>query len=180
MRRAFTLIEILVVVLILGLLAAIVIPQFRDFTGETQRAAFISSARIFVAAAKRYELDYGVYPAAGHGTLPDGFEIHPKLVPFVRKRAEVLEGKEPVDWATAESLAWGTLLLEGIPVRLSGQDSGRGTFPHCAEVALTAGHCVEVWAWEFACSGRYRRLQEQHAPRFSLHFLDNRDPPLVR
>jgi 2-oxoglutarate dehydrogenase E1 component len=62
------------------------------------------------------------------GTVPDGFEIHPKLVSFVRKRAEVLEGKEPVDWATAESLAWGTLLLEGIPVRLSGQDSGRGTF----------------------------------------------------
>ncbi len=61
-------------------------------------------------------------------TLPDGFEIHPKLVPFVRKRGEVLEGKGDVDWATAESLAWGTLLLEGIPVRLSGQDSGRGTF----------------------------------------------------
>jgi 2-oxoglutarate dehydrogenase E1 component len=62
------------------------------------------------------------------GTLPDGFQIHPKLVPFVRRRAEVLEGKTPVDWATAESLAWGTLLTEGIPVRLSGQDSGRGTF----------------------------------------------------
>jgi 2-oxoglutarate decarboxylase len=62
------------------------------------------------------------------GTLPDGFEIHPKLVPFVRKRAELLEGKGEVDWATGESLAWGTLLLEGVPVRLSGQDSGRGTF----------------------------------------------------
>jgi len=61
-------------------------------------------------------------------SLPDGFEIHPKLVPFVRKRGEVLDGKGAVDWATAESLAWGTLLLEGIPVRLSGQDSGRGTF----------------------------------------------------
>jgi 2-oxoglutarate dehydrogenase E1 component len=62
------------------------------------------------------------------GTLPEGFEIHPKLVPFVRRRAELLEGKGDVDWATAESLAWGTLLLEGVPVRLSGQDSGRGTF----------------------------------------------------
>ena len=62
------------------------------------------------------------------GALPDGFEIHPKLVPFVRRRAELLEGRGDVDWATAESLAWGTLLLEGIPVRLSGQDSGRGTF----------------------------------------------------
>jgi len=62
------------------------------------------------------------------GTLPDGLEIHPKLVPFVRKRAEILDGKGDVDWATGESLAWGTLLLEGVPVRLSGQDSGRGTF----------------------------------------------------
>ncbi len=62
------------------------------------------------------------------GTLPDGFEIHPKLVPFVRKRAELLEGRGEVDWATGESLGWGTLLLEGVPVRLSGQDSGRGTF----------------------------------------------------
>jgi 2-oxoglutarate dehydrogenase E1 component len=62
------------------------------------------------------------------GTLPEGFEIHPKLVPFVRKRAELADGKGDVDWATGESLAWGTLLLEGVPVRLSGQDSGRGTF----------------------------------------------------
>jgi 2-oxoglutarate dehydrogenase E1 component len=62
------------------------------------------------------------------GSLPDGFEIHPKLVPFVRKRADLLDGRGEVDWATAESLAWGTLLLEGVPVRLSGQDSGRGTF----------------------------------------------------
>jgi 2-oxoglutarate dehydrogenase E1 component len=62
------------------------------------------------------------------GSLPEGFELHPKLEPFLRKRAELLEGKGDVDWATAESLAWGALLLEGVPVRLSGQDCGRGTF----------------------------------------------------
>jgi 2-oxoglutarate dehydrogenase E1 component len=61
-------------------------------------------------------------------TLPEGFEIHPKLQPLLKRRGELLEGKGEVDWATAEQLAWGTLLLEGIPVRLSGQDSGRGTF----------------------------------------------------
>ncbi len=71
--RAFTLIEILVVVLILGLLAAIVLPTFPDVTGEMQRTAFVNSAKIFAAAARRYELDYGEYPAAGHGELPDGF-----------------------------------------------------------------------------------------------------------
>ena len=62
--------------------------------------------------------------------IPPGFEVHPKLVPFLKKRADLLEGrgKGDVDWATAEALAFGTLLLEGISVRLSGQDVGRGTF----------------------------------------------------
>jgi 2-oxoglutarate dehydrogenase E1 component len=64
------------------------------------------------------------------GSVPDGFEMHPKLLPFVRKRAELLEGKGEVDWATAEALAFGTLLLEGVSLRLSGQDVGRGTFSH--------------------------------------------------
>jgi 2-oxoglutarate decarboxylase len=62
------------------------------------------------------------------GTPPEGLEIHHKLLPFLKHRADLLEGRGSVDWATAESLVWGTLLLEGIPVRLSGQDSGRGTF----------------------------------------------------
>jgi 2-oxoglutarate dehydrogenase E1 component len=61
-------------------------------------------------------------------TVPAGFEPHPKLAPFLRRRAELLEKGGEVDWGTAEALAFGTLLLEGVPVRLSGQDSGRGTF----------------------------------------------------
>jgi 2-oxoglutarate dehydrogenase E1 component len=61
-------------------------------------------------------------------TVPEGFELHPKLAPFLKRRAELLEGKGEADWATGEALAFGTLLLEGIPVRLSGQDTGRGTF----------------------------------------------------
>jgi 2-oxoglutarate dehydrogenase E1 component len=61
-------------------------------------------------------------------TVPEGFELHPKLAPFLKRRAELLEGRGETDWATAEALAFGTLLLEGIPVRVSGQDSGRGTF----------------------------------------------------
>jgi 2-oxoglutarate dehydrogenase E1 component len=62
------------------------------------------------------------------GSVPEGFEIHPKLMPFVKRRHELMEGKGEVDWATAEALAFGTLLLEGISLRLSGQDVGRGTF----------------------------------------------------
>jgi 2-oxoglutarate dehydrogenase E1 component len=60
--------------------------------------------------------------------VPEGFDLHPKLGGLLEKRRALLEGRGEVDWATAEALAWGTLLLEGVPVRLSGQDSGRGTF----------------------------------------------------
>src|SRR6204780_116660 len=63
----------------------------------------------------------------GITTFPDEFHVHPKLEGFLKKRLEVLRGA-PVDWATAETLAFGTLVLERTPVRLSGQDSGRGTF----------------------------------------------------
>lgn len=63
----------------------------------------------------------------GLTTLPDDFHIHPKLEGFIKKREEVFRGA-PIDWATAETFAFGTLVLERTPVRLSGQDSGRGTF----------------------------------------------------
>ena len=63
----------------------------------------------------------------GITTFPPGFTLHPKLKGFIEKRREILKGG-PVDWAAAETLAFGTLVLEGTPVRLSGQDSARGTF----------------------------------------------------
>ncbi len=84
MRSAFTLIEILIVVVILGLLASVVLPQFRDVTGEARRTAFINSAQIMVAAAKRYELDNGVYPDAASGALPDGFGDYVQSVTWER------------------------------------------------------------------------------------------------
>jgi len=61
-------------------------------------------------------------------TVPDSFTVHPKLKGYLEKRRAMAEGREPMDWATAEMLAFGTLLLDGFRVRLSGQDSGRGTF----------------------------------------------------
>ena len=60
--------------------------------------------------------------------FPEGFHLHPKLRGFVEKRREAIRSNGPIDWAFAESLAFGSLALEGTPVRLSGQDSGRGTF----------------------------------------------------
>ncbi len=62
-----------------------------------------------------------------HTELPEGFTGHPKVMPQLERRAEaILNG--PIDWATAEILAFGSLVLENRPVRLAGQDSRRGTF----------------------------------------------------
>ena len=61
-------------------------------------------------------------------TLPANFSIHPKLKKFMEKRKGLIDGTIEADWAFAETLAFGSLLLEGTPVRLSGQDSVRGTF----------------------------------------------------
>jgi 2-oxoglutarate dehydrogenase E1 component len=70
-----------------------------------------------------------VMEVAGRLTaLPEGFRLHPKLKPFLARRAEILRGDCEIDWAFAEALAFGTLVYEGTPVRLSGQDSARGTF----------------------------------------------------
>jgi 2-oxoglutarate decarboxylase len=61
-------------------------------------------------------------------TLPENFHLHPKLKKFIESRREFLTKDVMVDWSFAEALAFGSLLLEGIPIRLSGQDSSRGTF----------------------------------------------------
>ncbi len=62
---------------------------------------------------------------------PNDFHVHPILAKrFIPRRIEALENGKGIDWAFAESLAFGSLLLEGTPVRLSGQDVGRGTFSH--------------------------------------------------
>jgi len=60
--------------------------------------------------------------------VPGGFHVHPKIAKLLEQRAEMGHGKRPVDYGFAEALAFGSLLLEGTPVRLTGQDSQRGTF----------------------------------------------------
>ncbi len=63
-------------------------------------------------------------------TTPDGFTPHPRLAKQLAKRTENVLNDEPLDWGTVESIAFGSLLTEGYAVRLSGQDSRRGTFSH--------------------------------------------------
>jgi 2-oxoglutarate dehydrogenase E1 component len=60
--------------------------------------------------------------------VPGGFHVHPKIAKLLEQRAEMGHGKRAVDYGFAEALAFGSLLLEGTPVRLTGQDSQRGTF----------------------------------------------------
>jgi len=65
--------------------------------------------------------------ADAHVNTPDGFVVHPKVLPQLQRRAAAITDG-PIDWGTGEILAFGSLLMDGRPVRLSGQDSRRGTF----------------------------------------------------
>jgi 2-oxoglutarate dehydrogenase E1 component len=61
-------------------------------------------------------------------SYPSTFHIHPKVQKLLEQRREMAFGKRPVDYGMAEALAFGSLLKQGVPVRLTGQDSRRGTF----------------------------------------------------
>ncbi|MBI2889625.1 MAG: 2-oxoglutarate dehydrogenase E1 component [Nitrospirae bacterium] len=62
--------------------------------------------------------------------VPAGFHLHPKLEKWMDARREMADGKRPLDWSAAEALALARLSIEGIRIRLTGQDSERGTFSH--------------------------------------------------
>lgn len=67
--------------------------------------------------------------AEGFCKVPDGFEVHSAIKRILRTRTD-LTSKRQMDWAMGEAFAIGSLLKEGIPVRLSGEDTQRGTFSH--------------------------------------------------
>jgi 2-oxoglutarate dehydrogenase E1 component len=81
-----------------------------------------------------YEVDTGVSAdelariAAAITRAPDDFHVHTKIKRLLQQRTQMGSGKLPVDYGMAEALAFGTLVSRGIPVRMSGQDSQRGTF----------------------------------------------------
>ena len=62
--------------------------------------------------------------------LPSGFKPHPKIAKLLETRREMSQGRQPLDWAAAEALAFATLSSDGYNIRLSGQDCCRGTFSH--------------------------------------------------
>ena len=63
-------------------------------------------------------------------TLPEDFHPHPRIKKILAQRMQMAQGKAPLDWAAGEALAFATLTTEGVPIRMSGQDSERGTFSH--------------------------------------------------
>jgi 2-oxoglutarate dehydrogenase E1 component len=63
-------------------------------------------------------------------SYPQGFSLHPRVAQLIANRRKMLQGEQPLDWGCAETLAYATLVEDGFGVRLTGQDSGRGTFFH--------------------------------------------------
>ena len=70
---------------------------------------------------------------------PKDFNINPKIKRLISQRREMVQGERPIDWGMAEALAFGSLLTEKIPVRLTGQDVRRGTFSHRHAVYYEVG-----------------------------------------
>ncbi len=64
------------------------------------------------------------------GEYPADFHIHPKVAALLKQRQEMAAGKRPIDYGMAEALAFASLVTSGVPIRMSGQDSRRGTFNH--------------------------------------------------
>jgi 2-oxoglutarate decarboxylase len=97
------------------------------------------------AAPRPTAVDSAVLKRIGdaHVSPPDGFSVHPKLQTMLERRA-AMATEGGVDWAFGELLAFGSLLMEGTPVRLAGQDSRRGTFTQ-RHAVLTDKVTAEEW-----------------------------------
>lgn len=82
------------------------------------------------------EVETGVAPERlselirAQNSFPEGFKTHPKLARLLNAKLEMADGERPLDWAAGEMLAYATLATSGVRVRLTGQDSLRGTFVH--------------------------------------------------
>ena len=81
-------------------------------------------------ADTRFDQDQLSTLAKRCGQCPDDFVLHHQVKKLLDKRHQMAAGKRPIDWGFAENMAYASLLTEGFDIRLSGQDSGRGTFSH--------------------------------------------------
>lgn len=92
-------------------------------------------------------------------TIPDNFKLHPRVEKIMDDRRAMGRGELSLDWGMAENLAYATLLTEGYPVRLSGQDCGRGTFFHRHAVLHDQNRVV----WHEGLYVPLRNLQAEQA-----------------
>jgi multifunctional 2-oxoglutarate metabolism enzyme len=97
--------------------------------------------------------------------VPEGFHVNPKMVGQLARRAKMGEGGAPLDWAFAEAVAFGSLVLEGTVVRLSGQDSGRGTFSQ-RHAVLYDTQTGQTWA-------PLSQLRSETNPAARFHVFDS-------
>jgi 2-oxoglutarate dehydrogenase E1 component len=98
--------------------------------------------------------------------IPASFKLHPSVERLLAARREMGEGKHPLDWGMAENLAYASLVDEGHPVRLSGQDAGRGTFAHRHAVL----HDQNREKWD---AGVYLPLQNVRAGQANFLVIDS-------
>ena len=139
----------------------------RDYQGQLERV-FAESREIATPPAELPEqapvqtdpdtaITAEVLKAIGNSqvSVPEGFTVHPRLLPQLEKRAQMVTDGG-IDWAMGETLAFGSLLLDGRPVRLAGQDSRRGTFGQRHSVIVD------------------RRTANEHTPL--AHLSDNQAP----
>jgi 2-oxoglutarate dehydrogenase E1 component len=89
-------------------------------------------------------------------TAPEGFHVHKKIQALLAQRAEMGNGKRPIDYGMAEALAFGSLVKAGTPVRLSGQDSRRGTFNQRHSVLIDVENADEYTPLEHVAAGQAR------------------------
>ncbi len=139
--------------------------------GETKKRGMTGFSGVWKAFSNRFThgaLDTGVSDktldriADALGTFPEGFTVHPNLLKTLLGRSENIKKRAAVDWGTGEAMAFGSLVLEGIPVRLSGQDSRRGTF--------TQRHAVVV---DYETGADYYPLANLHSKQAPFEVYDS-------
>jgi 2-oxoglutarate dehydrogenase E1 component len=96
------------------------------------------------------------------GTVPADFNLHPKMVSLLEGRYRDVKECRPIAWGLGESLAFGTLLLEGNDIRMSGQDSRRGTFSH-----------RHAYVYDFKTEKQYAPLQNLDPKQGSFSIFDS-------
>ncbi len=103
--------------------ADVPIEAILDLTDDDPKDSVITPSTETAVAADRL-----VAIVDRSNAIPEGHVVHPNLLRQLRRREGMVRGEQDVDWGCAEALAFGSLLEDGVPIRINGQDSGRGTF----------------------------------------------------